>query len=379
MARLVIDRLTRVFPASRTPEVRAVDGLTLTVADRELLAVVGPSGCGKTTLLRLIAGLEAPDSGGIFMDDRPLAGVPPEDRDVAMVFQNHALYPHLTVYENLALGLKLRHCPKSRIDARVGEAAGLLGLGARLDRKPDELSGGERQRVALGRAIVRQPGLFLFDEPLSNLDAPARLQLRLELARLRRRLNATALYVTHDQVEAMTLGDRIAVMNGGNLQQVDTPTRVYQRPANLFVAGFIGSPAMNFFPGALAESGGALLFRGQPASGAAPSGAPAPRVDEAASPGLRRYAGQSVVLGIRPEHVGLSGVEGAGAEPGGAAIVEAIEPVGPETFLYLRGASGALVARAGAAFVARPGDRLALTFQMRQAHFFDSATGTRLE
>jgi multiple sugar transport system ATP-binding protein len=246
MARVVIENLTKVFQGPDDEGIRAVDNLSFAVEDREFLALVGPSGCGKTTTLRLIAGLEAATQGTISIDGKIVNNVAPKDRDVAMVFQNHALFPHLSAYENMAFGLKLRKCPRAEIEKRVMEAAELLALNGCLQRQPQELSGGQRQRVAIGRAIVRRPRLFLFDEPLSNLDAPLRAQLRGEIARLHVHLRATMIYVTHDQVEAMTLGDRVAVMQAGVIQQVGEPEEIYRRPANAFVAGFIGALPMNF-------------------------------------------------------------------------------------------------------------------------------------
>src|SRR5580658_6257753 len=262
MARLVLENVSKRFAGPRRENVGAVCRLHLAVQDHEFLVIVGPSGCGKTTTLRLIAGLEMPDEGTISLDGKSLAGVLPRDRDVSMVFQNHALLPHLTVFENLAFGLMLRRFHKEEIARRVRAAADVLHLAPLLERKPPALSGGECQRVALGRAMVRQPQVFLFDEPLSNLDAPMRLQLRAEIAALRRRAGAMMIYVTHDQAEAMALADRVAVMKEGALQQTAAPMDLYRRPANRFVAGFMGSPPMNFFQGALARDNGAVVFQG---------------------------------------------------------------------------------------------------------------------
>src|SRR5580693_5248102 len=262
MARLVLENVSKWFAGPRRENVGAVSRMQLSVEDHEFLVIVGPSGCGKTTTLRLIAGLETPDEGVIWLDGKSLAGVPPRDRDVAMVFQNHALLPHLTVFENLAFGLMLRRFPKDEIARRVRAAADMLSLTPLLERKPPALSGGECQRVALGRAMVRQPKVFLFDEPLSNLDAPMRLLLRGEIAALRRRAGAMMIYVTHDQAEAMALADRVAVMKDGALQQTSAPMELYCHPANRFVAGFIGSPPMNFFHGTLAQENGSIIFQG---------------------------------------------------------------------------------------------------------------------
>src|SRR5436309_7043550 len=260
MARVVLENLSKRFTGPGGETIRALDKASLAIEERELLVLVGPSGCGKTTTLRLIAGLEEPTSGTVAIDGQVVNPVPPQDRDIAMVFQNYALYPHMSVYENMAFGLKLRKCPRAETDRRVKAAAELLGLTACLERKPQALSGGQRQRVALGRAIVRQPKVFLFDEPLSNLDPQMRAQMRAEISRLHRRLASTMIYVTHDPVEAMTLGERIAVMREGAIQQVAAPMELYRRPANLFVAGFIGWPPMNLFLGTVLEKGRALFF-----------------------------------------------------------------------------------------------------------------------
>src|SRR5205809_3803963 len=256
MAKVIVKHVYKIYPAEKGTNVTAVEDVNLEIADREFVVLVGPSGCGKSTTLRMIAGLEEISHGDIYIGDRRVNDVAPKDRDIAMVFQSYALYPHMTVYDNLAFGLKLRHTPKAEIDRRVKEAAEILGLQNLLARKPKQLSGGQRQRVALGRAIVREPQVFLMDEPLSNLDAKLRVQTRAELIKLHQRLQTTVIYVTHDQVEAMTMGSRIAVMRDGILQQLDTPQALYDRPANMFVAGFIGSPAMNFFPGTMISGDG---------------------------------------------------------------------------------------------------------------------------
>ncbi len=260
MARVALKHLVKVFPEKGGPGVTAVKNISLEIEDREFMVLVGPSGCGKSTTLRMIAGLEEITSGTVAIGGEIVNGVPPKDRDIAMVFQNYALYPHMTVYDNMAFGLKLRKFPKADIDARVRDAAAMLGLNAYLARKPKALSGGQRQRVALGRAIVRKPKVFLFDEPLSNLDAKMRVSTRTEISKLHGRLGATMIYVTHDQVEAMTMGDRICVMKDGNIMQVAAPLDLYNHPDNLFVAGFIGSPSMNFFKGALRRVGGHVSF-----------------------------------------------------------------------------------------------------------------------
>jgi len=363
MARLVLENVSKRFAGPRRENVGAVCRMQLAVQDHEFLVIVGPSGCGKTTTLRLIAGLETPDEGVITLDGNSLAGVAPRDRDVAMVFQNHALLPHLTVFENLAFGLMLRRFPKEEIARRVRAAADMLNLTPLLERKPPALSGGECQRVALGRAMVRQPKVFLFDEPLSNLDAPMRLQLRGEIAALRRRAGAMMLYVTHDQAEAMALADRVAVMKDGALQQTAAPMEVYRRPANRFVAGFMGSPPMNFFQGTLARNNGAMVFQGGNENKLA-----IPVVGECA-PTLPAHLGQAVTLGLRPEHIGEAG----GAPV--AAVVERVEAAGAENFVYCSSCGVPFVMRAPSARAAKSGDALSLRFDMTQAHFFDPATG----
>jgi multiple sugar transport system ATP-binding protein len=291
MARIVLEGISKEFGQ----DVMAVDDVSLEIEDGEFMVLVGPSGCGKTTILRIIAGLEEVTAGEVYIDDRQVTDLPAKARDVAMVFQNYALYPHMTVEQNIGFGLKLRHTPRPEIAARVQEAARVLAIEGLLDRKPAALSGGQRQRVAMGRAMVREPKVFLMDEPLSNLDAKLRVQMRAEIARLRDRLRTTTVYVTHDQVEAMTLGDRVAVLRDGLLQQVDTPQRLFGRPANLFVAAFIGSPSMNLVEANLARSNGS----GEATFGGFALGIP----DEvfAARPALRAFEGRPVILGIRPE------------------------------------------------------------------------------
>src|SRR5205809_3014026 len=260
MARIVLDKVSKIFKGPKGEEVRAVNNVSLTIENQEFLVLVGPSGCGKSTTLRMMAGLEEVSRGTISIDGKVVNDVEPKNRDVAMVFQNYALYPHMTVYENMAFGLKLRRYPRAEIDLRVSQAAEILGITPLLDRLPKALSGGQRQRVAVGRAIVRQPKAFLFDEPLSNLDAQMRVKMRVEMSKLHQRLAATMVYVTHDQVEAMTMGDRIAVMKDGLIQQVADPIRIYRHPANLFVAGFIGAPPMNFVHGTLSNALDGVLF-----------------------------------------------------------------------------------------------------------------------
>ena len=361
MATVSLDRLRKVYPDGHV----AVAGASFEVADGELLVLVGPSGCGKSTLLRMIAGLEAISDGTLAIDGRTVNDVAPKDRDIAMVFQSYALYPHMTVAENLAFGLKLRGHPKAEIAQRIGAAAQTLELGPLLERRPAALSGGQRQRVALGRALVRQPKVFLLDEPLSNLDAKLRTSMRTEIARLHRSLDATMVYVTHDQIEAMTLGQRIVVMKDGEIQQIDTPMALYRRPANLFVATFLGSPAMNILRG--------RLVAGDGAPGVVLADGPVLPL-----PGLEidpQWLGREVDLGLRPEHL-------LRCAPGEAAQFEAeldvIEPVGSEAFAYLRYGPQALTARFAPEDLPQPGRVLPLRAAPGQWHTFDPATGLRL-
>jgi multiple sugar transport system ATP-binding protein len=367
MATVQLDKVRKVYDNGKL----AVAGADFTVADGELLVLVGPSGCGKSTLLRAIAGLETITSGTIRIDGRVVDDLAPRERDIAMVFQNYALYPHMTVAENLAFGLKLRGLPRAEITGRVAEAARMLGLSELLDARPRQLSGGQRQRVALGRALVREPKVFLLDEPLSNLDAKLRAGMRVEIARLHQRLAATMIYVTHDQVEAMTLGQRIVVMNAGEVQQVDTPMRLYRQPANLFVAGFLGSPAMNFFRGRLGadssagfDMGGASLPLGEAAIGSAR---------------LESCRGRDIVLGLRPEDLELAGDDATTSHVQFEATLEVIEPVGNEVFLNLRHGDVALVARIPPQALPTPGTRVRLHFDPSRLHAFDAANGARID
>jgi multiple sugar transport system ATP-binding protein len=375
MAQVVLEHLTKVFRGSRGESIRALDRASLTVEDQELLVLVGPSGCGKTTTLRLIAGLEAVTEGTVSIDGQVVNEVAPKDRDIAMVFQNHALYPHMSAYENMAFGLKLRRIPRAEIERRVKEAAELIGLTACLQRKPGDLSGGERQRVALGRAMVRRPHVFLLDEPLSNLDAALRLQMRAEISRLHRRLAATMIYVTHDQDEALTLGNRIAVMKQGVIQQVADPVKLYRNPANLFVAGFIGSPPMNFFKGTVVAKGNALFFQEQTLAGAAlPNPITLPL--EAANAGsLRPYLEKPILLGLRPENI-VPRQSAPEAPPDRTieAIADVVQPMGSETHIYLTTAGHSFVARLPASANVQTGQTLSLVFEMPRAHFFDPTT-----
>ncbi|HEY3115793.1 MAG TPA: ABC transporter ATP-binding protein [Chloroflexota bacterium] len=353
----------------RFGQVIAVSDLSLEVRDREFLVLLGPSGCGKTTALRLIAGLESPSAGEIRIGDRVVNSVSPKDRDIAMVFQNYALYPHMTVFDNMAFGLKMRKEPGRDIQRRVHEAADMLDIGRLLPRKPGQLSGGERQRVALARAIVREPQVFLMDEPLSNLDAQLRVHTRSELVKLQRRLQTTVIYVTHDQTEAMTMADRVVVLQGGLLQQVDEPQTLYDEPANRFVAGFIGSPGMNFFPGHIGATDAGLFVKTgtiQLPLGGTPNRTVAP--------------GQSVLVGVRPEDLlpaaELSRVGGQAAFQGS---VDTIEPLGSEKLLHLIGGGTEFVARVDPRFPAAIGDQLSLAFDPKRAHLFDAQSGVRLQ
>jgi multiple sugar transport system ATP-binding protein len=377
MAQVVLEHLSKAFQGSGGERIRAVENACLVVADKELLVLVGPSGCGKTTSLRLIAGLEEPTEGTISIDGRVVNHLSPKDRDIAMVFQNYALYPHMSVYENMAFGLKLRHYPRAEIDKRVKDASQILDLTSCLDRKPAALSGGQRQRVALGRAIVRQPKLFLLDEPLSNLDAQTRLQMRVEIARLHARLAATIIYVTHDQIEALTLGQRVAAMQSGVIQQVADPMTLYRQPANLFVAGFIGSPPMNFFHGTLLAKGDTLFFQEQTARNPAVPNPNTVQLDDASAPPLRPYVGKNVVFGIRPEDI-ASGLHRSDTPLAHTveAVVEVVQPLGSETYLHLAGHAHSFVARVQATGSISVQQKVSLVFEMRHAHFFDPATGT---
>jgi multiple sugar transport system ATP-binding protein len=349
---------------SYAPGRRAVDRVSLTVGHGELLVLVGPSGCGKSSLLRMIAGLEEISEGTIAIGGRVVNDVPPGERDIAMVFQNYALYPHMTVFENMAFGLKLRKRPRPEIEQRVRGTASLLGIEGLLERLPRALSGGERQRVALGRAMVRQPQVFLFDEPLSNLDARLRVQMRGEIHRLHQRLGATMVYVTHDQVEAMTLGERIAVLKDGTFQQVADPHTLYHRPTNRFVAGFIGSPPMNFLDAAVG-SDGAVTLAGAPAFKPAPSPA-----------GLAARGGGKVTLGVRPEDLTLSPETAGGSLP---ATLEVREPLGNETLLYWGSPAGAVVSRLAGDAGPAEGERASLHFGYDRLRWFDAETGAALE
>ena len=341
----------------------AVDNINLTAMDQEFLVLVGPSGCGKTTTLRMIAGLEEVSSGEVYIGERSVTNVRPKDRDIAMVFQNYALYPHMSVYKNLAFGLKQRKIPPAKIDLRVNEVADMLGIKELLRRKPKELSGGQRQRVAMGRAIVRQPQVFLFDEPLSNLDAKLRVQMRVELARLHQRLNTTIVYVTHDQIEAMTLADRIVVMNDGVIMQLGSPMEIYQHPENLFVAGFIGSPAMNFLSVQVSGDSPNQFVAGENFKLTVPN-----KFNER----FRNLRNRELILGIRPEHIYDYSIKGP--FPGGErlkALIEVVEPIGSEVVLLANCGSSQLTARVDPQTQAKPQVPLELVLDMNHMHLFD--------
>jgi multiple sugar transport system ATP-binding protein len=357
MASVQLDEVRKVYDNGQV----AVQGASFEVADGELMVLVGPSGCGKSTLLRMIAGLEEISGGSLKIGDRVVNEVAPKDRDIAMVFQSYALYPHMTVAENLAFGLKLRKHDKATIDARIKAAAETLGLTSMLDKLPKAMSGGQRQRVALGRALVREPAVFLLDEPLSNLDAKLRNSVRTEIARLHRQLGTTMIYVTHDQVEAMTLGQRIVVLKDGVIQQIDTPMALYDRPANLFVAGFLGSPAMNVLRGS-AQADALQLETGEqiPWNGTAPGQA---------------SAGRALIVGVRPEDLHLAEVDAPGSF---TATVETVEPVGNEIFVHLRVGALALIARVAPRVLPELGARIGLQLSPQRLHFFDPQTELRL-
>jgi multiple sugar transport system ATP-binding protein len=350
--------------------VAAVKDLNIEVADKEFLVLVGPSGCGKSTSLRMLAGLEEISDGEILIGDRVVNNVAPKDRDIAMVFQSYALYPHMTVYENMAFGLRLRKTPKQIIDQRVKEAAKNLGIEHLLDRRPRQLSGGQRQRVAVGRAIVREPAVFLMDEPLSNLDAKLRVEARSFISKLHQRLATTFIYVTHDQVEAMTMGTRICVLSAGELQQIDTPFNLYHNPRNLFVAGFIGSPSMNFFDATLKSVDGRIVIETQSFQVPVPASKAEP---------LRSHVGKRVTFGIRPEDIHDVDYQPAGITP---ALVEAnvdvVEQMGNEMIVYLEDHGKSFIARTDPRTQARIGQRIGVALNVDNIHVFDADTGLSL-
>ncbi|MBC8533862.1 ABC transporter ATP-binding protein [Yeguia hominis] len=364
MASVTLKNIYKVYQGGVT----AVTDFCLDIADKEFIILVGPSGCGKSTTLRMIAGLEEISKGELYIGDVLSNDIAPKDRDIAMVFQNYALYPHMTVYDNMAFGLKLRKTPKAEIKRRVEEAARILDISHLLDRKPKALSGGQRQRVALGRAIVRDPKVFLLDEPLSNLDAKLRAQMRTEIAKLHLRLGTTFIYVTHDQTEAMTMGDRIVVMKDGFIQQVDTPQNLYDQPVNEFVAGFMGSPQMNFIDATLGKDGDAYTINFGKYSIKIPA-------SKAEGIDLESYVGKEVVFGIRPENVHdepefLEKVTDGIVD----ADVEVTELMGSETYLYLTCENNAITARVSPNSVAKPADKIKIAFDLKKMHLFDKET-----
>ena len=374
MAKVTLNHIFKTYAGDKGSEVTAVSDVSLEIQDREFVVFVGPSGCGKSTTLRMIAGLEEISRGDVFIGEKRVNDLPPKDRDIAMVFQNYALYPHMNVFDNMAFGLKIRKFPKSEIRKRVMDAASLLGIEDLVERRPKALSGGQRQRVAVGRAIVRQPKVFLFDEPLSNLDAKMRVQMRTEITKLHQRLQATMIYVTHDQIEAMTMGDRIVVMDKGIVQQNDTPLRLYNEPKNLFVAGFLGSPPMNFINGSLKLERESLVF--QELDG----GTIEARFAVTDRPGAKEHLGKPMVLGIRPEDIEIAQYA-KGDEPKASfpAIVDIVEPMGAETNLYLQTGTHTLVCRSQRPLDHREaGHRMQFEMKVGKAHLFDPVTADRV-
>lgn len=361
--------LLRNIVKSYDNKVNIVKNINLEIRDKEFMVLVGPSGCGKSTTLRMIAGLEDITAGECVIGQKIVNDVPPKHRDIAMVFQNYALYPHMSVYDNMAFGLKLRNIPKSEIDRQVKVAAKILGITDYLDRQPKALSGGQRQRVALGRAIVRNPAVFLFDEPLSNLDAKMRVQMRTEISKLHKQLDTTMIYVTHDQIEAMTMGDRICVMKDGIIQQVDTPLNIYDNPANIFVAGFIGMPPTNFFNGKLVSVSGEVFFENSELKIKLPT---------KWNTTLDEKIGNQVILGLRPEHIGSEMAEKDSFKQSINAVIELVEPMGAENYLYLKFTdsenSNTFIARTDPHKYAKVGEKLSLNIAVSKAHIFDQST-----
>lgn len=381
MAKVSLKNVFKIYQGDKGKSIKAVRDFNLEVKDREFVVFVGPSGCGKSTTLRMIAGLEEISQGEISIGDRVINDVPPKDRDIAMVFQNYALYPHMSVYENMAFGLKLRKYPKAEIDKRVKEAAAILGITDYLDRKPKALSGGQRQRVAVGRAIVRQPKVFLFDEPLSNLDAKMRVQMRTEIIKLHQRLQATMIYVTHDQIEAMTMGDRIVVMAAvedkatgdkeGVIQQIDQPLKIYHEPVNLFVAGFLGSPPMNFVHGRLKMKNSDLIFEEN-------QNGPI-QVKFTDRPAAKAFVEKEVILGVRPEDMELIAGDIKPTSESFQAIVDIIEPMGAETNIYLQTGVHTAICRTQVIVDHREvGHRMMFTINTSKAHLFDPISTNRI-
>ena len=362
MAQVSLNNVSKIYSGN----VLAVDNVSLGVENKEFLVLVGPSGCGKSTILRMIAGLEEPTGGKLYIGDQMVNGVPPKDRNIAMVFQNYALYPHMTVYGNMAFALKLRKYSKSDIDQRVREAAEILGITKHLNKRPKALSGGERQRVAVGRAIVRKPIVFLFDEPLSNLDAKLRGQMRIEINKLHVRLQTTMIYVTHDQVEAMTMGTRIAVMKDGIINQIADPITLYDKPVDKFVAGFIGSPPMNFMNGIIVKKENKLFFN---------EGNFMIKLADEMNDKLKPYCDKDITLGIRSEHVSDKlFVQYASSNNTISATCEVVEPMGAEVYLYLKTGKHTFIARVGGHNRPIVNQEMDIVFDMAKAHFFDPKT-----
>ncbi|MFH1195685.1 MAG: sn-glycerol-3-phosphate ABC transporter ATP-binding protein UgpC [bacterium] len=362
MADVKLTNVSKIYDGKN----KVVHNVDLEINDREFVVLVGPSGCGKSTTLRMIAGLEEISEGEIYIDGKLVNNIPPKDRDIAMVFQNYALYPHMTVYENMAFGLKLRKIDKCEIKTRVNNSAKILGLEELLNRKPKQLSGGQRQRVALGRAIVRNPKVFLFDEPLSNLDAKLRVQMRGEISRIQRQLKTTAIYVTHDQVEAMTMGDRIVVMKDGFIQQIDTPINLYHKPVNKFVAGFIGNPSMNFIKGII-ENGNGLVFKAEENLKI--------QVPQNYKYELAGYVNREIYLGIRPESIfELSQANQVAEQNELNFSVDLVEPLGNEAYVYLSNGSNKVIARFHSSTLPVIGDNLPVCFELAKLHFFECDT-----
>jgi multiple sugar transport system ATP-binding protein len=363
MSRLKLDGISKTYPGG----IRALDGFTLDIAEREFVAVVGPSGCGKSTLLRIIAGLEEESGGTLELDGRILNGLPPRDRDMSIMFQNYALFPHMTVAENMGFGLKLRGTARKETEARVKEAARLLGIEALLGRYPAEMSGGQRQRAALGRAILRRPKVFLFDEPLSNLDAKMRAQMRVEISRLHQTLPSTMIFVTHDQIEAMTMGDRVVVLKDGIIQQAADPDTLYREPANAFVASFIGSPGMNLFRGRMGELAGEPAFLHPLFAWILPG---------ERRPKLAAWRDKEIVFGLRPEDIGSADARRDAGAPALKAVIGVVERLGGQACLYLQaGDDSTLAARPEDALGRHAGQTVELPLNARNGRFFDASTG----
>jgi len=369
MAEVSLKHISKVYPGNKkkSAKFKAIDDISFTVPDKEFMVIVGPSGCGKSTLLRMIAGLEEIGEGLLTIDGKKMNGLDPRDRDIAMVFQNYALYPHMTVYDNMAFGLRLKHIKKTEVRERVMQTAQLLEIEEVLDRKPKTLSGGQRQRVAIGRAIIRRPKVFLFDEPLSNLDAKLRSQMRIELQKLHREINATMIYVTHDQVEAMTLGNRIAVLNKGKLMQLDTPLHLYNHPFNRFVAGFIGSPTMNFLNGIIEKQNG-YFFINESANFKIFIGLDIPGA-------LEKYIGKPIQLGIRPEHIYIREENAGNFIPDCTLKVIANENMGNEQLVYLSSGEQTLIARRASGDSIEFGKEKAIRFSVDKLIYIDAING----